>query len=121
MKRYPQGQGWWQDLISFFKGYPAWLVELGFAAILGFLTGFLVKNFGKYLLFIVVTLIVSGYLLSYFNLATFDFIQIKKFFGIVEIPSFDRLFQVLTTWARNNTAICVGAIVGFMLGWSIAK
>lgn len=112
---------WWQKFTSYFSDYPSWLVEGVFAVLAGFVVGFLAKNFGKPLLYGIVTLVVAGYVLSYFGLIEVHSEQIKQMLGIVETPTVDVAFNNITGWMREHVALCVGAVIGFAIGWRVGS
>ena len=112
---------WWNQLLSYFSGYPVWLVEGGFGVVIGFLFGFIMKNFGKAFFYAFVTLVVANYVLSYFGLLEFHFDQLQKMVGIVEIPTIDVAFANLTSWMRQHIALCLGSLIGFTFGWKLGN
>lgn len=112
---------WWNKLLSYFPGYPQWIFEGGFAVIIGFFTGFIVKIFGKPLLYGLVTLIVAGFILHYFGLIDLHFEKFKAMMGITEIPTLDVAFTNVLTWMKEHIALCIGAGVGFVFGWRMGS
>lgn len=112
---------WWNQFLSYFSGYPVWLVEGGFGLIVGFLFGFIMKNFGKAFLYAIVTLVVADYVLSYFGLIDFHFDQMQKMVGITEIPTIDVAFSNLIAWMRQHIALCIGSLIGFAFGWKVGS
>lgn len=112
---------WWNQFLSYFSGYPVWLVEGGFGLVVGFLFGFLMKNFGKAFLYGVVVLVVGGYLLSYFGLIEFHFEPVQKMVGIVEIPTIDVAFSNFTSWIQQHMALCIAGLIGFVFGWRMGS
>ena len=112
---------WWNKFISYFQGYPAWLVEGGFALIIGFFVGFIAKNFGKPLLYAIVVLVVAAYIMSYFGLADFHYEKIKAILGITEIPTIDVAFSNFINWTKEHVALLIGAGIGFVFGWRMGS
>lgn len=108
---------WWNQLMGYFSGYPVWLVEGSFALIIGFLFGFMMKLFGKPLVYAIVTLVVADYVLGYFGFIEFHFEHVQKMLGIVEIPTIDVAFSSLISWMKEHIVLCVGALIGFAFGW----
>lgn len=112
---------WWNTFLGYFAGYPRWLVEGGFGFVAGFLFGFIMKNFGKAFLYAIVTLVVADYILSYFGLLEFHFEPLQKMVGIAEIPTIDVAFSNLVSWMKEHIALCIGAAIGFFLGWKMGS
>lgn len=113
---------WWNKLLSYFQGYaPQWVIEGGFALIVGFFLGFIVKIFGKPLLYGLVTLIVAGYIVSYFGFADFHFEKMKAMMGITEIPALDVAFSNTIAWMKEHIGLCIGAGIGFVFGWRMGS
>lgn len=110
---------WWNQIMGYFSGYPVWLIEGSFALLAGFLFGFIMKLFGKPLLYAVVTLVIAGYVLSYFGFIEFHFEQIQQALGIIEVPTIDIAFSNVISWMKEHVIICIGAVIGFAFGWRI--
>lgn len=110
---------WWNQFMGYFSGYPVWLVEGCFAIIVGFLFGFIMKLFGKPLLYAIAILFVADYLLSYFGFIEFHFDQVQQALGIVEIPTIDVAFSNLWSWMKEHVVLCIGALIGFAFGWRV--
>ena len=121
MKRYIANNMWWKKMISYFEGYPRWLVEIGLSFVIAFVIGFVCKNFGRYLVFIILIICVAGFALNYFSLVTFHIMHIKQMLGITVYPTFDIGIQALISWVRANLPIVIGSLVGFLFGWKLGK
>lgn len=110
---------WWNQLIGYFSGYPLWLVEGGFALLIGFVVGFIMKLFGRPLCCAIAILVVADYILGYFGFIEFHFDMVQKVIGITEIPTIDVAFSQLWTWMKEHVVLCIGGVIGFAFGWRI--
>ena len=111
----------WQKFLSYFSGYPTWLVEGVFAVLAGFFVGFLAKNFGKPILYGTAVVIVAGYIFNYFGIIEFHLNHLQQMLGIVEIPTIDVAFANSVSWMSEHISLCIGAVVGFAIGWRVAS
>jgi uncharacterized membrane protein (Fun14 family) len=111
----------WNQFWSYFQGYPQWFVEGSFALIVGFFVGFIAKNFGRSLLYTLIIIIIAGYIASYLGLADFHVEKMKALLGITEVPTVDVAFAQTLQWMKEHIALCIGACLGFVLGWRMGN
>lgn len=111
----------WDKISTYFQGYPQWMVEGGFAIIIGFFIGFVSKIFGRPLLYALIVLIIAAYITHYFGFADFHFEKLKALFGVTEIPAVDVAFSNLLQWMKEHIALCIGTGIGFVLGWRMGS
>lgn len=121
MTIYDNKESWWNKITSYFQGYPQWLVEGGFALIIGLFVGFIAKNFGKALVYAFIVLVIASYVMNYLGLVDFHYDKIKALFGITEIPAMDVAIANLWQWMKEHVALCIGAGLGFVLGWRLGS
>lgn len=121
MKHYMTASSWWKSATAQLKNYPQWVVEFGLAAVIAFIFGFIVKNFGRQIVYVFVVLLVAGYILNYFSLATFHILHMKQMFGLSHYSSVNEFVSVLFDFIRSNVPLSVGATIGFLFGWKFGS
>lgn len=117
--------GWWDQLKAKFDG--DWLKQFDFSTQslieiatycgIGFLLGFLVKRYGRVVVTIMISLAVIFGILSYLQIISIDWVQIRSLMGIDESASLDTLFQTIVTWIKDHVKIVVSALFGFFVGY----
>lgn len=117
--------GWWDQLKAKFDG--DWikqfdfstqaLIELAAYCGIGFLLGFLVKRYGRAVTTIVISLVVIFGALSYLQLISINWEQVRTVMGIDESASLDTLFQTIVMWVKDHVKIVVSALFGFFIGY----
>src|SRR5690242_2249384 len=116
---------WWDQMKSKFDGdwikqfdfSTQTLIELATYCGIGFLSGFLVKRYGRVVVTIVISLAVIFGALSYMQIISIDWTQIRSIMGIDESASLDTLFQTIIMWIKDHVKIVVSALVGFFIGY----
>ena len=111
---------WWNELVAYFHDYPVWLVEFLLASFIGFLFGFIVKNFGKYIVFGLATCFFAAYILEHFSLALFHYDAIKEALGLSNLVVGEGTFSGLSTMIIENYVICLGGVLGCIVGWKVS-
>lgn len=87
---------------------------------IGFLCGFVIKKYGKYLLFsIVFGGIVLGFL-YYMNVTVIDFVKLKALVGVAETDTFDLIIKHYFEWIRTHALLSVLGIIGFIIGYKVS-
>jgi hypothetical protein len=118
-ERSMQQQSWYELLSKQFKGYPAWAIELGIYGFIFLILGFLCKSFGK--LFVLAVLLCAAALavVYYFDLAPELLVQVKDFVGLHDMQILGDIPPIFMAWARGHAFACIGAVIGFVLGYSL--
>jgi len=88
----------------------------------GFLAGFLVKRFFKYVL--VLGIIIGAIcLLEYYGIIHImvDWNKTNEVFGIKAIPKVDgNLLSFYWKWVKVNWVVSISAAIGFIIGWKVS-
>lgn len=120
-----QHQGWWNSfkenlsldqLSKKFDFSLNNLIEVSAYLVIGFISGFLIKKYGR---FVIVILLVAGLsmgVLAHFNVITIDWVKIKMLLGISEIHTLDNVRQVYSAWIKEHIVAIISVIIGFLIG-----
>jgi len=88
----------------------------------GFLAGFLVKRFFKYVL-ILAALVAGVCLLEYCGIihVMVDWDKANEILGVKAIPKVDgSLLSFYWQWIQVNWAVSISAGIGFIIGWKVS-
>ena len=108
----------WMETISHSRDT---LIEMGMYLGIGFVVGFLLKKYSKYLL--VVLLCVAGLVvLQQFEVVTvvFNTAKLQELFGIKSTTMDADIFSVYWDWIKLNFSIVLSFSIGFLLGLKVA-
>jgi len=97
------------------------IVEMGLYLGVGFITGFLLKKYSKYVL-VVLLCMAALVILQQFEVLTISFntAKIQEVFGIRPSTTMDSdLFSVYWHWIKLNFAIVLSFSIGFLLGLKV--
>lgn len=109
--------GWYDVMQGHLSRYPNWAVELGVYGLGGCLAGFLLKNFGRFMIGLIATLLLFLWFFAYLDIITFHLENLRALLGIQAIQTIDDGVRIYTEWAREHWAACLGSIIGFIIGW----
>lgn len=88
----------------------------------GFLLGFLMRKYGRYLVFMILFL-VGLVLLQQFNIVSFDihWDKIRETLGIqpLQVSKDSNIMAVLWEWAKVHYIIVLSLAIGFLLGLQV--
>ena len=110
---------WFETIHAKLREYPVWLVDSCLYGAVGLIAGFLFKNFGRYLLFALIGIIVLLWLLSRLDLIVVNTYQIKTFLGVGSINTLDEGCRAYIEYVRNHIVGCIAFLVGFFFGWKL--
>ena len=96
------------------------IIEMGMYLGVGFLAGFLLKKYSKYIL-ILLLCIVGLVVLQQFEIVTivFNTAKIQELFGIKATTMEADLFTVYWNWIKLNFSIVLSFSIGFLVGLKI--
>ncbi|MFC1842488.1 FUN14 domain-containing protein [Candidatus Dependentiae bacterium] len=98
------------------------IITLVFYLGAGFLAGFLIKRFFKYVL-VLAAIVVAIYFLEKSGVVhvMVDWTRMNEVFGIKSIPQVDgNLFWVYWQWIKANLAVSISFLIGFIVGWKVS-
>lgn len=109
----------WQKLgdWNISKGF---LVELLVFLLCGFIIGFVLKNFGRHIILIIIGSIISIWLLEMFQIISINYSAIESIVGASPHATISELLSFLLTWVKEHIAQCVAAILGFYIALELA-
>lgn|GEM_PF-3910739 len=110
---------WFEAVRSKLQDYPEWLFDAGVFGILGFVIGFVFKNFGKVLLFGAIGLFLGLGILHYAHIIVVNITQIKEIFGLAAAHTIDDGVHIYSDWARLHIIGILAGIVSFCIGWKV--
>ena len=85
----------------------------------GFIVGYFLKKYFKYVLLSLVVIIVAAFILDYSSIIHIDWVRIREILGIAPTDTIDSIFNVAIDWVKANIFVTVAAIVGFLLGYKL--
>lgn len=86
---------------------------------IGFLGGFLLKRYGRYVLLALLACLVMLWGLSYFELISIHFDNFKEVVGFATTDTVASLFATFGTWAKAHVIQSIACMVGFFFGCKI--
>lgn len=112
-------QSWFESAQKFLEGYlPAWASELLVFGLAFFLLGFLLKSFGRILVFTIIAGIIVVAILHYAHVISLDMELIRHWLGIGK-TTLQEAPGAFVSWARGHIIAVISAIVGFLVGWKL--
>lgn len=112
-------QSWYEMLSKQFKAYPSWAVDLGIFGVVFLIIGFLVKSFGRYFFLTLLAFAAAVAAAYYFDFAPEFLTELKEFLGLQEMQVLGDIPTVFVAWARGHALACIGAVLGFIVGYTI--
>ena len=126
----PVGKGWFDSLKEYLN-VDQWskklnlsinrLVEIGIYLGIGFLTGFFLRRFSKYLI-VFILFIIGIILLQQFGLidVMVNWSKVNEVFGIKTIQKVDGgLLVIFWEWTKANLLIVFSFTIGFLIGLKV--
>ena len=112
-------QSWFESAQKFLEGYlPTWTSELLVFGLAFFLLGFLLKSFGRVLVFTIIAGIIVVAILHYVHVISLDMELIRHWLGI-DKTTLQEAPGAFIGWSREHLIAVVSAIVGFLVGWKL--
>jgi hypothetical protein len=112
-------KSWFESIHQQLRDYlPGWAIDLISFGLIFFIIGFLLKSFGKYLVYAVLAAALVITALYYAKVIHLDLVTIKYWSGIggESVKAAPTLF---IEWAKAHPVAWVSGIIGFLLGWKV--
>lgn len=112
----------WQAIKDKFYELQPTLIELALCLGIGFLTGFLIKKFGRFFAIVVGALVVLGILqqLGLISLSI-NWLKMQEMFGVRSIPTLDTpTITLYFDWMKSHVMNVLLFILGFLMGLRLA-
>ena len=110
---------WLDSIKSRFSGQEPWAVELVIFGLGGFVTGFLIKNFGKLVVMVIGVSLIAILLLHYTHIYEMPYEQLQSLLGISDQHSLTDIVTEKITWGQGHPVALIAAIVGGLVGWKV--
>jgi uncharacterized membrane protein (Fun14 family) len=102
------------------NGPTSFFIELVCYLIAGFAFGFLLKHMGRTLIWVVLGVGGTLWLLQIAGVVTINYTMLKDLLGITSDMSLSDMVTVATQWTQAHLPECITLLVGFFLGWGLA-
>lgn len=106
------------ELVEKFKASKGTILDVIVYLSIGFITSYILRKYGQYVLVFVIGLFVMQYL----NIMSVEvhWHNIQEFFGLQETGVIDgNIFTVFWEWVKLNVVVVLSFCVGFLLGLKI--
>lgn len=110
---------WFETVRAKLHDYPEWVFDAGVFGLIGFVIGFIFKNFGKVIIFGAIGLIVGLGILQYIHIISVHSEQIKDILGLASAHTIDDGIHMYADWARQHGIGLLTAAVSFCIGWKV--
>lgn len=84
-----------------------------------FLAGFLFKKFFRTAFIVLISFLATLFLLTYLGFVSIDWVKVQAMTGIHSTDTVAALGAAISIWVRENILVSLGALVGFIVGYSI--
>ena len=85
----------------------------------GFLSGFLFKKFGKYLIFTLIVGTALIYGLHYLQVISLDIERLRNLIGLNPNDTLDIVIRYYLDWILNHIVYSILCVIGFIVGYKI--
>ncbi len=112
MEQAEKVKGW-----DVFNKPTSWYVHLGMFFVIGFVGGFVLKHFGRYIIFL---LIIGGLLLwslELLNIITINYASFKALMGLSTDTTLNGLGTELSNWIHTHISETIALGLGFVFSW----
>ncbi len=86
---------------------------------IGFLGGFLLKRYGRYVVLAILTCLVGLWALSHFELVTLHMDKFKEIVGFASTDTVASVFATFGEWAKEHVIQAIACVAGFFMGYKI--
>ncbi len=123
-----QIQGWWDTLRETFSFEQLkerfnlsfnTLVEIVAYLGIGFIGGFLIKKYGRYVVCVVLVTGVCIWGLVYLKIITVDWVEAKAVLGISQTQTVESLWNIYSIWIKEHILAAASIILGFVIGYRV--
>lgn len=106
-----------EQRLSYLCNSGNWLIMLVVFLCVGFISCFIIKRFGHYIISVIVLTVFLLYVLSYGGFITFHIEHIKSYFGLgSHTPMLDFVWHSIQ-WIQSHCAEVVALVLGSFLAW----
>ena len=101
---------------AYLTDYTVWLPEFVIYSGVGFLTGFLLRNFGRIIISVCAIVLITLIVLQYTGMMT---TSLPDMFGFSGISTIQEGVDVGVTWIKNHVMGFIVFLLGFSLGFKL--
>lgn len=112
-------ENWLDAIRTKLQEYPDWLFDVGIFGVMGFVFGFVMKTFGRIILFGCIGLVVGLSVLHYSNIVVVNVVQIKSIAGLASANTIDDALRIYSEWAKLHAVGLLAGVVSFCIGWKV--
>ena len=88
-------------------------------AFISFILGFVLKNYGKYILILALSIVIAFWFSAYFNLIIIKHAYVKQLLGMESVHSIQDCCYLLIKFIKSNLILNIICLVSFIIGWKI--
>ena len=112
-------ESWYHMLQSKLPKVESWAFDLLVCGIVAFVAGFMLKNFGKMLIFALVIAFAVAYGLDATQYYAVPWNDIWSWFGFGHVSSWAQAVDTIITWVKEHPMGFVSAALGLIIGWKV--
>jgi len=108
---------WFESIKYHLVHYQDWITEAAMLGGIAFVVGFLLKNFGRYIVSALLVAVLTIIVLQYAGIVTVTIPQLFEMLGVSGISSVPQLFEQIVAWVKVHGTGAVSIVIGFIIGW----
>lgn len=105
-----------ESIKSYLADYTVWLPDLVIYGGVGFLIGFLLRNFGRIIVSVLAIVLITLIVLQYTGMMT---TSLPDMVGLSGVSSVQEGIDMAILWAKNHVMGLIGLLVGLSLGFKL--
>jgi uncharacterized membrane protein (Fun14 family) len=106
-----------ESIKAYLADYNVWLPELVLYSTIGFLLGFLLRNFGRIIISVLAIVLVTLIVLQYTGMMT---TSLPEMIGLSGVSSLQDGIDIAILWVKNHVMGVVGLLLGLSLGFKLS-
>lgn len=106
-----------ESIKAYLADYNVWLPELVIYSTIGFLLGFLLRNFGRIIISVLAIVLVTLIVLQYTGMMT---TSLPEMIGLSGVSSLQDGIDMAILWVKNHVMGVVGLLLGLSLGFKLS-
>lgn len=94
------------------------LILIGYGLV-GVISGFICKNYGRYIFGLLLCILISTFVFSHFNFVTINYDVLKATLGVSPAANFQDAFYIYMNIIKTNIFTAILVMIGFFIGWKL--
>lgn len=112
--------GWLETITEKIKGISSYfLLEILAYLAGGFISGFLIKYFGRYIIWLFVVLFLGLWILETLGIISVNYFYVQSFFGITTEATLNQNINNFFIWLRNHIPHTIAFFLGLYFAWEL--